>query len=233
MGKLDSDFWKAAAKSRGQIVFGLLLMFALFFLSAGKTDIPRAWFFFGFCLAGLAINMMILLKYNPEVIKARSQLIKSEMKWWDRVFAVLYLFFMLAIPAVCGLGIRFGAPELPIGYYIAGIILSAVGLGLSTWGLVVNKYFEGPVRIQKERGHKVITTGPYAIVRHPGYAGLIMFYFAMPFGLESFYGLIPALLLAFAFVFRIHFEDEFLQKELEGYKEYCKKTKYRLIPFVW
>jgi len=233
MEKLDADFWKATAKSRGQIIFSLLLMAMLFFLSAGTFDLPSAWFFFGLYFAGPVINILVFLKYNPEVITARSEIIKGEMKWWDKVFAVLYLFFMLAIPAVCGLDIRFGAPELPIEYYFAGILLFAVGWGFSSWALVVNKFFEGAVRIQKERGHKVITTGPYAIVRHPGYAGLIMVYLAMPFGLGSLYGLVPALLLAFAFVFRIHFEDEFLQKELEGYKEYSNKTKYRLIPFIW
>ncbi len=233
MEKLDADFWKAAAKSRGQIIFGLLLMAVLFFLSAGTFDLPRAWFFFGLYFAAIVINILIFLKYNPEVIKARSEIIKGEMKWWDKVFAVLYLFFMLVIPAVCGLDIRSGAPELPIEYYFAGILLFVVGWAFSSWALVANKFFEGAVRIQKERGHKVITTGPYAIVRHPGYAGLIMVYLAMPFGLGSLYGLVPALLLAFAFVFRVHFEDEFLQKELEGYKEYSNKTKYRLIPFIW
>ena len=233
MEELDADFWKAAAKSRGQIIFGLLLMAMMFFLSAGKFDLPRAWFFFGLYFIAVATNMLVFLKYNPEVIKARSELIKGGMKWWDKVYTVLYLFFMLVIPAVCGLDIRFGAPELPIEYYFAGILLFALGWVFSSWALLVNKFFEGAVRIQKERRHKVITTGPYAIVRHPGYAGLIMVYLAMPFGLGSLYGLVPALLLAFAFVFRIHFEDEFLQKELEGYKEYSNKTKYRLIPFIW
>jgi len=233
MEKLDAGFWKAAAKSRGQVLFSLLVMFALFFLSAGTTDLPRAWIFSGFCFAWFAVNILILLKYNPEVIAARSDLIRGGMEWWDKVFAALYILFMIVIPVVCGLDIMFGASELPVEYFIAGIFLSAVGWSISTWALVVNRFFESAVRIQKEREHKVITTGPYAIVRHPGYAGLIMFYFAMPLGLGSLFGLIPALLLAFAFVFRTHFEDEFLRKELKGYKEYSNKTKYRLIPFIW
>ena len=233
MKKPDADFWKAVAKSRGQIIFSLLLMVAVFFLSAGTFDIPSAWFFFGLYFAGLLVNIPIFLKYNPDVITARSEILKGEMKWWDKIFAILYVFFLLVIPAVCGLSIRFGGPELPMEYFFAGILLYAVGWGFSSWALVANRFFEGAVRIQKERGHKVITTGPYAIVRHPGYAGMIMVYMALPFGLGSLYGLAPALLLAFAFVFRTHFEDEFLRKELEGYREYSNKTKCRLIPFIW
>lgn len=232
MEKKDAAFWKAAAKRGGQIVFSLLLMIALFFFCAGRTDLPRAWFYFGLYFVSLGINMVIFLKYNPEVVKARGEIIKGKMKWWDKVYVVLSMLFVFAIPAVCGLDVRFGA-TLGIEYYLAAILLFIVGWSFTSWALVVNKFFEGAVRIQTERGHKVVTTGPYAIVRHPGYAGMIIFYLSMPFGFGSLYGLIPALLLAAAFVFRTHFEDEFLQKELKGYKEYCKKTKYRLIPFVW
>jgi len=233
MEKTNAAFWKAVAKRGGQILFSLLLMVALFFLSAGRLDLPGAWFFFGLYFVSLVINMVIFLKYNPEVVKARAEILKGELKWWDKVYVVLSVLFVFALPAVCGLDVRFAAPTPSIEYYLAGILLFVVGWSFTSWALVVNKFFEGAVRIQKERGHKVITTGPYVIVRHPGYAGMILFYLAMPFGLGSLYGLIPALLLAATFVFRTHFEDEFLQKELKGYKKYCKSTKYRLIPFVW
>jgi protein-S-isoprenylcysteine O-methyltransferase Ste14 len=140
---------------------------------------------------------------------------------------------MFALPVVCGLDVRFQASALGIEYYLAGILLFVASWSFTSWALVVNKFFEGAVRIQKERGHKVVSTGPYAIIRHPGYAGMIVLYLAMPFGLGSLYGLIPALLLAAAFVFRTHFEDEMLQKELKGYKRYAKKTRYKLLPGVW
>ena len=232
MEEKDAAFWKAVAKRGAQILFSLLLMVALFFLSAGRLDLPLAWLFFGLYFVSLLINMAVFLKYNPEVVKARSEILKGEMKWWDKVYAALYLLLMLVIPVVCGLDVRSGA-TLGIGYYLAGVLMFIAGWSFTSWALVVNKFFEGIVRIQTERKHTVVTTGPYSIVRHPGYAGMILFYLAMPFGLGSLYGLIPALLLAAAFVFRTHFEDEFLQKELKGYKEYCRKTKYRLIPFVW
>jgi protein-S-isoprenylcysteine O-methyltransferase Ste14 len=99
--------------------------------------------------------------------------------------------------------------------------------------MVENEFFETTVRIQKEGNHKVVITGPYAIVRHPGYAGMILFYGCTPFIIGSLYGLIPAILLAVAFVFRTYFEDRMLYEELPGYKEYTKKVMYRLVPFIW
>ncbi|MDR7665544.1 isoprenylcysteine carboxylmethyltransferase family protein [Methanosarcina sp. Z-7115] len=107
---------------------------------------------------------------------------------------------------------------------------SGMILGEMKWW---DKLFETTVRVQKERGRKVVSTGPYSIVRHPGYAGMILFYGCTPFIIVSLYGLIPVLLLAVAFVFRTYFEDRLLYKELSGYKEYAKKVRYRLVPFIW
>lgn len=233
MEKKDAAFWKAAAKRGAQVLFSLVLMMALFFLSAGRIDLPLAWFFFGLYFVSLAVNMVVFLKYNPDVIKARSEIIKGEMKWWDKVYAVFFILLLFALPVVCGVDVRFQASSLGIDYYLAGIVLFVAGWSFTSWALVENKFFEGSVRIQKERDHTVVSTGPYAIIRHPGYAGMIVLYASMPFGLGSLYGLVPALLLAAAFVFRTHFEDNMLQEELKGYKEYAKKTRYRLIPFVW
>jgi protein-S-isoprenylcysteine O-methyltransferase Ste14 len=233
MEKKGASFWKAVAKRGMQIIFVLVLTMVLFFFFAGRLDLPLAWLYFGLYFVSLAINMMVFLKYNPEVVEARSEIIKGEMKWWDKLYVVLYMLFMFAIPVVCGIDAHSQASAPGTWYYPAGVLLFVAGWSFTSWALVENKFFEGSVRIQKERGHTVVSTGPYAIIRHPGYAGMIVFYASMPLGLGSLYGLVPALLLAGAFVFRIHFEDEMLQKELKGYKEYAKKTRYRLIPFVW
>ncbi|NYZ76689.1 isoprenylcysteine carboxylmethyltransferase family protein [Candidatus Micrarchaeota archaeon] len=233
MEKKGASFWKAVAKRGAQVLFSLVLMMALFFFFAGRLDLPLAWLYFGLYFVSLAINMMVFLKYNPEVVEARSEIIKGEMKWWDKLYVVLYMLFMFAIPVVCGIDAHSQASAPGTWYYPAGVLLFVAGWSFTSWALVENKFFEGSVRIQKERGHTVVSTGPYAIIRHPGYAGMIVFYASMPLGLGSLYGLVPALLLAGAFVFRTHFEDEMLQKELKGYKEYAKKTRYRLIPFVW
>lgn len=208
-------------------------MVGLFFYCAGTTDLPQAWLYFGLYLVSLIANMIIFMKYNPNVVQARGELLKGKMQWWDKVYALLSIIFMFAIPIISGLDVKSRAAPLGIEYYIIGVIMFIVGWTFTSWALVVNKFFEGSVRIQKERGHKVVTTGPYTIVRHPGYAGMILFYLSMPLGLGSLYGLIPAFLLAGDFVFRTHFEDEFLRKELKGYKKYTKRVRYRLVPGIW
>jgi len=231
--KLDPELFKVVAKRGMQVLTSLILMMIVFFISAGRVDLVRVWAYFGIYLLAIFFNLVVLFKYNPEVIKARSVIVKGKMKWWDKLFAVLYFIFMLAVPAVCGYDIRVHSTDLKLEYYIMGIVIFIVGWGFTTWALVVNKFFEGGVRIQKERDHRVISTGPYSLIRHPGYAGMIVFYLSMPLGLGSFYGLIPAFLIAANFCFRTYFEDKMLRGELKGYVEYSKKVRYRLIPGIW
>lgn len=230
----DAVFWKAVSKRASEVIGGLFLMLAVFFLSAGRIDLPRAWFFFGFNFVSLFFNMVIFLKFNPEVISARSEMIRGEMKWWDKLFGVFYSIFLLMMFIVCGLDVgRFQLSSPGVEFLAVGLVFFFVGWVFVVWAMVENKFFETTARVQKERGHRVVSTGPYAIVRHPGYVGMILFYGCTPFILGSFYGLIPALLLSVALVFRTYFEDRMLYEELPGYKEYMKKVRYRLVPFVW
>ncbi len=135
---------------------------------------------------------------------------------------------------MCGLDAgRLQLSSPGIGFLVGGVIIFIVGWVFVVWAMVENEFFETTVRIQKEKNHRVVFTGPYAIVRHPGYTGMILFYGCTPFIIGSLYGLIPVLLLAVAFVFRTYFEDRMLYEELPGYKEYTKKVKYRLVPFIW
>lgn len=228
------EFWKAFARRTSQVIAGLLLFMVVFFLSAGRIDLPRAWFFFGIYFISLLLNMVIFFKFNPEVIRARSEMKWGEMKWWDKLFAVLYFVFLFSMFIVCGLDVgRLHLSGTSMGFLVAGVIIFVLGWVFVVWAMVENRFFETTARIQMEREHRVVSTGPYAIVRHPGYAGMILFYGCAPFIIGSLYGLIPAMLLAFAFVFRTYFEDKMLYEELSGYKEYTKKVRYRLVPFVW
>lgn len=232
--KKDAVFWKSVSKRAVQVLGSLFLFMVVFFLSAGRIDLPRAWFFFGLYFVSLLFNMVIFLKFNPEVIRARSEMKWREMKWWDKLFTVLYTIFIFIIFIVCGLDAgRFHLSSLGMGFFVGGVIIFVVGWVFVVWAMVENKFFETTAHIQEEREHRVISTGPYAIVRHPGYTGMILYYGCAPFIIGSFYGLIPALLLAVDFVFRTYFEDRMLYEELSGYKEYVKKIRYRLVPFVW
>jgi protein-S-isoprenylcysteine O-methyltransferase Ste14 len=102
-----------------------------------------------------------------------------------------------------------------------------------TWAEAVNKFFEPFVRIQTDRGHHVIDTGPYAIIRHPGYALSFPFFLGIPLALGSLWGLIPAILMSTFLVVRTILEDRTLQEELPGYEEYARRVRYRLVPGVW
>jgi protein-S-isoprenylcysteine O-methyltransferase Ste14 len=230
----DTGFLRAVIKRARQVLGGIFLLMVIFFLSAGRIDLPRAWIFFGLYFFALLVNMGIFLKFNPEVIRARSEMITGVMKWWDRLFVVFYTVFLFLMFIVSGLEVgRFQLSNPGTGFLAAGMIMFILGWAFMTWAIVENKFFETTVRIQKEREHRVVSTGPYAIVRHPGYTGMILFYGCAPFIIGSLYGLIPALLLAFAFIFRTYFEDRMLYEELPGYEEYAKKVRYRLVPFIW
>jgi protein-S-isoprenylcysteine O-methyltransferase Ste14 len=104
---------------------------------------------------------------------------------------------------------------------------------LGSWAIIENRFFSGVVRIQTDRGHKVVDTGPYRLVRHPGYAGALLAYFLTPILLDSIWAFVPVIFITVALVVRCRLEDETLQAELAGYKEFTQKTRYRLIPGIW
>ena len=123
----------------------------------------------------------------------------------------------------------------PVPWWVCGIgyVLLIAGLAGLTWAEAVNKFFEPTVRIQADRGHTVIDTGPYAIVRHPGYVAAGPLVLGMALSLRSYWALIPALLTCLLLVVRTVWEDRTLREELPGYKEYVRRVRYRLVPGVW
>ena len=116
---------------------------------------------------------------------------------------------------------------------IPGYLLYISSNILLIWAMALNRHFEATVRIQKDRGHKVITSGPYKIIRHPGYLSAILWAIGLPMILGSVYGFIPSAAAIIVIVIRTGLEDRTLLNELEGYTEYSKKVKYRLIPGIW
>jgi protein-S-isoprenylcysteine O-methyltransferase Ste14 len=141
---------------------------------------------------------------------------------------------MLAIPIVAALDDgRFHWSNLPWWVCVLGYTLLIIGMVGVTWAESVNKFFEPSVRIQTDRGHRVIDSGPYAIVRHPGYVSGFLVFIGMPLSLGSVWALIPAVLLCMLLVVRTTWEDETLRKELVAYEEYAQRVRYRLLPGVW
>ena len=206
----------------------------IFFVSAWRLDIPRAWLYILITLIGNILNSVLILKYMRDLYNLRGGGQEGTKKW-DYVFLlVFFLNTIIVVPLVAGLDVgRFQWSYLGFPFMIFGIILYILSFALVLWAMLVNHHFEGTVRIQKEREHKVISTGPYKIVRHPGYVGMIVGTLAPSFIVGSFFSLIPVVVIIIAVIVRTHFEDKLLKAELEGYTEYTKKTKHRLFPGIW
>ena len=149
------------------------------------------------------------------------------------MFAASWLALALINPVVAGLDERFDWSSMSEVTLYGGAVLLAVGAVLATWAMVENEYFEQFVRVQTDRAHRVVTTGPYRIVRHPGYVGAILGALATPLMLGTWWAFVPAGAVALLFIIRTILEDRILDKELEGYQAYAQRTRYRLLPGIW
>jgi protein-S-isoprenylcysteine O-methyltransferase Ste14 len=178
------------------------------------------------------VAVLYLWCVNPEVVVARIRF-RRGTKRWDRI---LLCFLVPAVYAVFMVSaLDYGRHWLPVPWWVRGIgyVLFLVGVGILTWAQAVNKFFERTVRIQADRGHRVIDTGPYAIVRHPGYVGFMLFFVGSALCLGSLWALIPAGLASALLLLRTRWEDQTLRAELPGYREYAQSVPYKLIPGVW
>jgi protein-S-isoprenylcysteine O-methyltransferase Ste14 len=211
----------------------LILVFCLF-LPAGTWAWSRGWLFLFVFLGASVVSNLYLMKVNPDVIAGRINRHERPRRW-DLLLGLIGLLpTMLAIPIVAALDDgRFHGSNLPWWACVVGYALMITGFVGVTWATSVNKFFEPSVRIQADRGHRVIDTGPYAIVRHPGYALGYPLFLGMPLALGSLWALIPALLVGPLLVLRTIGEDRTLQTELPGYKEYAQRVRYRLVPGIW
>ncbi len=211
----------------------LLILALCLFVPAGTWAWVRGWLFFGVVVAAGVVITLYLRRVNPDVIAARVNRHEGT-KPWDRWVLALFFVAMVAVYPVAALDDgRFHWSHVPMWLCGIGYILVLAGLAGLTWAEAVNKHFEPTVRIQTDRGHTVIDTGPYAIVRHPGYLAASLLCLGIPLALGSFWALIPAVISYLLLVVRTILEDRTLQAELPGYKEYAQRVRYRLIPGIW
>lgn len=217
----------------GLAMLGLVGVFAvLLFVPAGRVDWVRGWVYAGLVTLHVSVNWVCLARWNPELIARRLRYGKGT-KTWDKVWTALASPLLLAVYVLAGLEVRAGAEPLGFEAWLLGLALFVPGGALFSWSMVVNPFFEKTVRIQKERGHRVVDTGPYAYVRHPGYVGFSAWTLAAPLLLGSAWALVPAALSVAGLVLRTALEDRTLQEELGGYREYAARVRYRLLPGVW
>lgn len=212
---------------------GLLMLAAILFLSAGRLDWVWGWALVGITFLWVSATALILILRSPELIAERLGPRKGAKTWDTAIMSVVGL-ATIARCMVAGLDVRFGwTTGISLPFQIATLAIAMLAYALVVWATASNAFFSQIVRIQKERGHTVATGGPYRFVRHPGYVGTILFELAVPVMLGSWWALIPGGLSALLFVVRTALEDKTLQEELDGYREYSQRVRYRLLPGIW
>lgn len=197
----------------------------------------QAWVYAFLIFVPSVLSRILAARINPAIIQERAKAFAATTtKSWDKpIVGLLTIYLPLLMCIIAGLDKRFGwSPAIPLVWQIIAILLIALGYGvLGTWAMVANTYFSSHVRIQKDRGQKVIENGPYRFVRHPGYLGGLCAFLPAPILLQSYWALTIAVVYIVVLVYRTAREDKTLQDELPGYKEYSQKTRFRLLPGVW
>jgi len=216
-----------------KIVLSIFIMLILIFGSAGTFFWIEAWILIFLFLSYVTFFTLWLRKNSPELLKERTSR-KKEGKYWDKAILTIYtilLFFMLI---VCGFdAVRFEWTKMPFILKIIGFIGYIPAVILVFLTAKENAYLSKVVRIQEDRSHQVVKTGPYKYIRHPMYLAVIIFVISTPFALGSFIALFFSGLIGIIYIIRAHLEEKTLQKELTGYEEYMKEVKYRLFPGIW
>ena len=215
-------------------VVSIVISVAVLFFAAGRVNWLAGWAYVGLLTFGQTISALYLWRKNPELLKRRATIGKGT-KTWDKIclafFGLTYLATVLVGAVDAG---RYGPSTMPGWLWLSGAALYVVFLLLLTWSMAVNPHFEKTVRIQEDRGHRVIDSGPYRIVRHPGYVAAILgFILSTPLLLGSWWALIPAVGAVGCLVVRTILEDRTLRKELPGYDDYTRRVRWRLIPGLW
>jgi protein-S-isoprenylcysteine O-methyltransferase Ste14 len=215
-----------------QIVITDIIMAVLLFWPAGTLSWPRAWWYLAIFTVAVVGAIIYAARVLPELFEAR-QGFKPGTKQWDVVVASASIVAIAAILPVAGFDERFGWLPVPDWLVVAGYALFAIGFWLALWAETVNRHFEMGVRIQTDRDHKVIDTGPYAHIRHPGYSGAVILSIGTALALGSIVALIPVAATAALLGYRTLREEETLRAELAGYAEFMTRTRYRWIPRLW
>jgi protein-S-isoprenylcysteine O-methyltransferase Ste14 len=195
----------------------------------------EAWVFAGLNIAGFAVSRYLAARRNPDILYERAKYLQHEdAKDYDKILSPIVGIGGGVIPLIAGFDERFEwSSEFSTTLKIVSIFVILAGYVLASYAIIENRFFSGMVRIQTDRGHHVVTSGPYRWVRHPGYAGSLITYLFIPVLLDSWWTFIPACSLLVILSIRTYLEDKTLQEELPGYEEYVKKVRYRLIPWVW
>lgn len=206
-----------------------LTLASILFGSAGRLDLPWFWALLA-CHALLMTGGLVMM--GEELRRVRTARRGGGV---DRIFRSLILAFMVVHLVVAGLDAgRFGwSPALPTAVHAAGLLVYVLGVAMSVWAMSVNRFFEPTVRLQTDRNQHPVTAGPYRLVRHPGYAGMLLAVFAECAVFGSLWAALPAIAFAATLAARTAMEDRMLRERLTGYAQYAGAVRFRLMPCVW
>jgi len=232
----QNAFQTASTKYLVGSLITYLLIPVVLFISGWDLGWWQGWLYSAMIVVAGIGPRLWAEKRHPGLLAERVKFGKAQdVKSWDKVLAPLMavsLSFPLFI--VAGLDHRFGwSPVFPTWLNILGLILILLGYTFAGWAMVENRFFSTIVRVQTDRGHRVCDSGPYRILRHPGYAGNILALPGIVLALGSVWTIIPVIIALIIAVIRTALEDQTLQKELPGYRDYVRRVCYRLIPGVF
>lgn len=219
----------------GMLILVLIVIPMLPLFITGNWGWWEAWAYVVVSIAGFVLSRWLAARRHPDLIAERARFMEhADAKPWDRLLAPLVALGSVVILIVAGVDGRLGwSPAFELPLRVAGLAFVIAGYILGSYALMENRFFSGMVRIQRERGHRVVSSGPYRWVRHPGYAGAIATYLAIPALLGSLWAWLPAAALVAILVVRTRLEDATLRAELEGYEAYAERVPCRLLPGVW
>ena len=222
-----------------RIAVMLLLVMVLFpllpMIISGRWDWWQAWVMGVLFLLSFIVSRAIAARKSPDILKERANYAtQGNTQAWDKWLSPVVAFGSVFILLAAGLDDRFNwSPDLPLGVELLGLALIVTGYVFGSFAFVENAFFSGTVRLQPERGQTVVKSGPYGLVRHPGYLGSLIASVGMPLLLDSLWAFIPMIIFGFFYVLRTFLEDQFLQQNLAGYSAYAKEVRYRLFPGIW
>jgi len=214
-------------------VLGSVLAGVALFWSAGRLDWWPAWALVAVLLAWSTATAIVILRLDPDLLAERLGPRQGAKSWDTAIMSVVGL-LTLGRLVVAGLDQRYGwTGGLPLVVQVAGLLATILGYGLTVWATGSNAFFSQIVRVQTERNQTVAMGGPYRFVRHPAYVGTILCELSVPLLLASWWAFIPGGVNAILFVVRTILEDSTLQADLDGYAEYARRVRYRLLRGIW
>jgi protein-S-isoprenylcysteine O-methyltransferase Ste14 len=205
----------------------------LLFGCAGTVRWPEAWVYFVELTAVMVVYLVIVRRF-PDLVAERTRP-PADSKSWDKpLAAIVALVGPFGLLVLSGLDRRFGWSG-SFDQWLVGLGLLLVPLGgmISNLAVASNRFFSALVRIQRDRGHRVVDTGPYAVIRHPGYLGSLIYMPGAALALGSWWALALVAGVSAVLVYRTALEDRTLQVELDGYADYARRVRYRLVPGIW